>query len=318
MKANPTRADPLAVTTDDVTLLKLTRLILQEINKRGKIIGHSRTKEEIAGEADMPISRVNALMNPVSQKAKEFSLSDIRKVVRFAKRYAESLSDEDFHSSLLKYTRELTERISAYIEKPRDGGDDSTYALGPIEQLVKSQIALSVAVRARYCKPPLGAYLLIRFDAKGRLVIARMDVFELRKDNAICRFRTIRHSKAIGERITEGYIYQFDDHVYAVGQIDGTGAIRCSILNPRNDGSGDMFGLRLGISDLDSGPFAYRLYCRYLGRGDDATTTSLIKTMNLNETTLAYLNRHIPIIEDIIELLRAPPDSPYGLQNYSD
>jgi hypothetical protein len=140
-----------------------------------------------------------------------------------------------------------------------------------------------------------------------------MRVFESTEDSPVCRFRTARRLLPEGERTVDGYIYRFEDHVYAIGRIDESSAIRCTILNPARDGSRNMDGLRLGIS-VDGHAFAHRLYCRYLGKDDPGSRVDpFINAWDSTEEAIQTIVTLIPDIADIMKRLKHSHGSPYGM-----
>ena len=73
---------------------------------------------------------------------------------------------------------------------------------------------------------------------------------------------------------------------------------------PRSPNGADIIGLRLGISDFDGGPFAYRIYCRQIA-GPEQLGCELPDWVHV-----FGVHRHgatdkiAPMIENIAEILR--------------
>jgi hypothetical protein len=297
----------LAAKLDAPDLVKLTSEILTEIRHKGGVDGRPLSLKEIARASNLPDRRAKAILYPDHQKCKALPFSEIRSVLRYAKTY-----DDSENSGLAEFLhgriQELRERINLYLR------DDAIDEPKGIQEFLANYLSIDPAAQKKFSDVHSGCYLLVRCDAEGGTVISKMKIRRSTKSVPICHFQTVRNLAPKGKRIIDGYIYCFESHVYAIGCINSTGAIRCTILQPTLDGSGDMQGLRLGVSHLEKGPFAHRLYCRFLGKHEPKDGVEpFIKAWKSIDEARKSVNHLVPDIADIVAGLRDPYGSPYGM-----
>ena len=291
----------------EAALVEMTSRILKEIHKRSGLAGEQLTLKKLSRLSGLGEARIRAILYPDSQSCAELHLSEIQAVLKFARRYAGQSKDNYFKLSVLGLTRNLSNAITVYID------EEHTEWPHGLARFLLEHLRIEPRAQREFSDAHSGHYLLVRFDIAGGLVLSKMEVFESTDDAPICRFRTIRNLIPNGERIVDGYIYCFGLYVYAIGRIDETSAIRCTILSPTRNRSGDMEGLRLGIS-VDGGPFAHRLYCRYLGRSDPTDRVRpYIQAWDLSDDVLETIKVAIPDVENIIIRLKHPCGSPHGM-----
>jgi len=120
----------------------------------------------------------------------------------------------------------------------------------------------------------IGNYLIMRYSARGKLVVAKMEVGSVRGNTALAKFTTERRGDLDVLRTVAGYIYRQHDHIFSLGRVEKHNTLRYAILEEvRRAGRMDLFGLRLSISKADEGkPFAYRIYCRRVIAGPQQAT----------------------------------------------
>ena len=305
-QAAPGRDTDLFVTEEE--LLELPKRLLKLINQT--------TAQERVGKDDLPErigiakGRVNAIMNPGSQGSKRLPLSEISKVVKFARHYALTLQDQQRGESIIGYCNEIAKRIQDRLEI---GG------LSLTETAFVTNLSLSDRVQQAFSDRHAGVYALIRLDRDQHILISRMDV-HLRQAQ-LCRFATDFQGFGLSEPKVEGFIYSIGDEIQAVGRPSIASALRTSILRSRSQpGSlhgADMIGLRLGISDLDGGPFAYRIYCRQIA-GPDQIGLEMPEWRDLfhgwRHEQAESVERMIPDVHDILKLLHEQDNkTPWGI-----
>jgi hypothetical protein len=326
---------------DDGAVIRSVGRLLKAINVRGDLAGHPQTKQDIANGAGLPPARINAFMNLGPQKAVHFPLSEIRDILAYARTYARSLSDADLQRSIFDDCAKLCIDIQRFL------GDDSADAL---ERALVHHMAIDHSVQDRFSAEHQGTHVLIRFDRPGNIVLSRMDVLPKQPGRSVCRFITRRLGPTTAmktEHVVDGFMFGVDGYAYSVGRIVGSNAVRSVIASPLPQQPTDMIGLRLGLSALDEGPFAHRIYCRRVGpllpdkaetpaeaeapaaaeAPAEAETPGKVKTpakpskpyeeweplfcsTPFDDDARTLILAKIPDIDDIVALLKEPPKDP--------
>lgn len=255
----PVFDDAKTVTTGDKSLMELTTALLRAINQQNS--PYAIRKAALHDKIGTTAARVNAILNPGPQKATKISLDVLGKVVVFARQFARSVPDAHFRDLITGYCNEIAQRLHDRLER---GG------LNPTENAFVTNLRLlDEGKQQQLSDRHAGVYALIRLDRDAHILISRMDVRP--RQDQLCRFATDSGNIGTSEPAVEGYIYAVDDRIQAVGRPAGTSWLRVSILRshrmPASTGW-DMIGLRIGISEWDGGPFAYRTYCRQIANAD--------------------------------------------------
>jgi hypothetical protein len=108
-------------------------------------------------------------------------------------------------------------------------------------------------------------------------------------------------------------MYKSDKYILALGTIEDTSIIRYSILTTvKKGGRTDLYGLRLGISAMDTGPYAHRVYGRrLLNNGDhDRLTNTTGALAKADDARMGKLRQLIDDFDEVLDLLKK--DSPPG------
>ena len=278
------------------------RAIMDVVSKILKALNQPFNPERIA-KKDLPAAvgttdaRINAILNPKSEKSKKFSLDEIGKVVAFARGYSRTIVDSGYRKLILDYCNQVTQRIHDRLDKS---------GLSPTENAFVTNLRLDDREQDVFSDRHSGVYAVIRLDRAGHILISRMDVYP--REAQLCRFATKSPSSGPHEPLVEGYIYSVGDTIQSVGRPATPTALRTSILRsmgrPGAPAGSDMIGLRLGMSDFDGGPFAYRIYCRRIAGpellGQELPDWEPLFGVRAHEAS----DKIAPMIRDIVEILQ--------------
>ncbi|WHU01952.1 MULTISPECIES: hypothetical protein [unclassified Sphingomonas] len=296
------------VTIDDKSLMGLTTRILKAVNStsdRNRV-----KKDDLPGLTGLTRSQVNAILNPDSQRSTKISLESIAKVVDFGQKFAGKHPDEGVRNQVSTYCSVITQRLHGYLER---GG------LNPTELAFVVNLQLDDDHKQRhFSERHAGVYALVRLDREGHILISRLDIFP--RVNRLCRFATDSKHPGTREPTVEGFVFAVDDVVQAVGRPDNSGRLRTSILRSRrHEASWDLMGLRLGTSDYDGGPYAYRIYCRRIAGGEHAgkELPDWARLFGARKfEAIEDIEQRIQDIGEILKLLKEEEDedTPWGIR----
>lgn len=289
----PSRPDPDAsIFMEEKPFLELPRRILHTILNQ-PVQKEKMTIEALAEEIGLNDTRFKSILYSDSNGLKKISLSDITKIVVHTRRLAQRLSDQGTCSYIIGYCNQLAELFQDRLEQ---GG------LSPTQNALVTNLRLND--QQAFSDRHAGVYALIRLDRDAHILISRIDVYP--RDILLCKFATDRRVTGLIEPPVEGYIFSIGDEIQAIGRPRTTSALRTSVLRgyPNTPTGRDMIGLRLGISDLDGGPFAYRTYCRWIA-GTDQLDRDMPEWADLFRGRKHEASDKIALkINDISEILR--------------
>lgn len=287
-----------------------------EIDNRGvvacarELLAHIQSQmrashERLAEVSGLHERRVRTILSlSESKKLTSLSLEQIQRIVELCQQQMESSPDRPTDSLVQSYFK-LLDTLFLALESA---------GMSPTEYAFRSHFNVDPARQKTFSDSCAGIYAIVRLTNRKRMVITPITVHAKERGQALCRFKTIGLSEGslVGEQDVEGYIYESDGgYIHAVGGIEGTGHIRSTVLR-RVPGKPDLFGLRVSISDLDLGAFAYRLYCkRLIVENDPAWLNSWRSIFTLHEIdgkSLQAVEAQIPEIEKIVRILREPPE----------
>lgn len=302
--------DARAVTINDRSLMNLTTAVLKAIN--------SPTSSVRVAKADLPArigisgARVNAILNPGSQKSTKIALDELGKVVAFARKFSAGLPMGPFRDLVSDYCNKIAQRLHEGLE--RDGLSPTEFAFVTNLKLFDDHKQQNLSDRHA------GVYALIRLDRDGHILTSRLDIHPRR--NLLCRFATDSGHPGTGEPTVEGYLFAVDDGIQAVGRPETASGLRTSILRshrPPKETRWDLMGLRLGISNFDGGAYAYRIYCRRIAEVDKvgAVLPDFADLFGARRfEAIDDIEISIPDVADILTLLREPDDedTPWGIR----
>lgn len=240
---------------DDVTLVQLPMTLLKTLNKAGSV-----SKKLIAKESGVSYEHVHGIMNLRSQKTAKISLKDTRLILDFGRRFAQSCENMELRKIVQQQCNDISMAIHSFL---------NIGALSSTEHAFVSHLNLDREQQRLFSVAHAGVYALVRRDKDGHIIISRMDILPIREGGMLCRFTSdTPASNGMDDPAVAGYIYAAGEHFFTVGHNNDTGALRSSILCrwklPGSVGDADMLGLRLGASRRDGGPFAHRIYARWI------------------------------------------------------
>jgi hypothetical protein len=290
--------------------------ILRAIKAHPTRFGQKRTSAVLSRESGLSERYVRELL---FGNSRSIALSDLSKIFRYAASVASQEQDDAFRYYIASKTNSLKEQIRDVIGGSSAERSDETLILNSeyMTSALSRFLNIDPSTQKDFGKRVKGNYLLFRYDRTGNIVVSAMAVLYSPGEHfPLPVYKTWRATAFPGaERVVRGYIYRADDHVLALGRIAGKSTIRYSILREIENGERtDMYGLRLGISSLDNGPYAYRIYARHLSENvPEAEINNLISRKTDPESTRSMLRAVVIDIDDILESLKVEASSEGGM-----
>jgi hypothetical protein len=299
----------IQLVVNETSLMELPRKLLGFINRLPK--PERKSLSEMDKELGFRKGHAKSIVNPGTQKLVKLSIDEISKIAVFSRGVAQHLSDPADRAHIVHYCNELAQRIHERLER---GGISLT------ANTFVTNLRLDDNEQQTFSDQHAGVYALIRLDREAHILISRMDVHA--REAQLCRFATESPGSELSEPSVEGFIYSIGGAIQAVGRPTSRTPFRTSILRSRGgedpSNQADMIGLRLGVSNYDGGPFAYRIYCRRIA-GSDQVGSALPDWADLfggrHYEEAAKLEPKIGDIQEILRLLRQhDPQTPWGVR----
>jgi hypothetical protein len=142
--------------------------------------------------------------------------------------------------------------------------DDDLYYKRIMTNFVLQKMKIKTKDQERFQSVFVGCYALISCNLAGKMTIASFVIKKPSSSDIIAEYESSRKLSDGSTHLVRGYVFQDDSEIYAIGNLEGTGRLRLSVLRPFNAESDqiDLMGMRLAKSRLEHAPGAFPIYCR--------------------------------------------------------
>lgn len=174
-------------------------------------------------------------------------------------------------------------------------------------------------------KPDWGEmhFLLMRLHKPKRknddIAELRVSYMTIRHDplvSAFPTFETVRRVKATGRKAVKGIVLASGTDIYTIGQLTSIAGLRFTRLKLYHDHQDgqlphiNLYGIRLGLHNELTRPFAHLVFARQLRRGAQTMDREdwMRAPSGIYRATHPDLKRTIPEIDDIVAKLHTTPN----------